>query len=263
MIGTRSDVADVMAVTLSRLIRTDDVVGVGLGTPLALVAGLMARHRPEGSVHVLAGGALDMSGDIEAWLLEPAKLVGRTPGFVSHFDSMDMAERQAMTLQILRPAQVDSAGNLNTSRIGPPSAPTARFSGGLATADVPALLPRIAAYHPDHRRRSLPGRVDWITGNGTGWSGERFTAAGTVALVTNLGVVEYVQGGPRLASVHPWSSTDEITANTGFALAESASAGFTVLPTSEECSLLDAVDPARRRDNEIPDVGRLATEVTS
>jgi glutaconate CoA-transferase subunit B len=252
MSADRSAVADLMAAVLARLVVPGDVIGVGLGTPLALAAALLARHRHGGAVHVLAGGALDVDGDLDVWMGGPVATKGRTPGYVPHFDSMDMAERQAMTLQFLRPAQVDAAGNLNTSRIGPRSAPAVRFPGGLATADVPALLPRVIAYHPDHRPRSLPDRVDWVTGAGAGWSGASYFAAGTVALVTDLAVIEFAGGAARVVSIHSWSDADEVAEKSGFDLAADVGAEMTPEPDEDELAALEALDPNRRRDREIP-----------
>ncbi len=246
------EVADLMAVALARMVVPGDVVGVGLGTPLALVAALLARRRYDGSVHVLAGGALDVDGDVDVWMGGPTSTAGRTPGFVAHFDSMDMAERQNMTLQFLRPAQIDAAGNLNTSRIGTRSKPISRFTGGLATADVPALLPRVVAYHPDHLARSLPDRVDWVTGSGAGWSGERYQAAGTVAVVTDLAVIEFARGEGRVASIHPWTDAQEIQRNTGYDAGGHEDAPWTPVPDERELALLATLDPNRRRDSEVP-----------
>ena len=252
-----------MAVALARMVVAGDVVGVGLGTPIALVAALVGKHTTRHGVHVLAGGALDVNGGVESHLRDPRDQRGLTPGFVPHLDSMDMAERQAMTLQFLRPAQIDRFGNLNTSRIGVRSAPTARFSGGLATADVPALLPRVIAYHPDHRPRSLPARVDWITGNGHGWAGNTRKAAGTVAVVTDLAVIEFVEGHGRVESIHPWSNASTVGENTGFELSMPEDAPPTPAPTSDELEALEQVDPRRRRDEEVPDGAGRDRRVTS
>ena len=60
-----------MAVALARMVVAGDVVGVGLGTPIALVAALVARHTTQLGVHVLAGGALDVSGGVESHLRDP------------------------------------------------------------------------------------------------------------------------------------------------------------------------------------------------
>ena len=262
MTASRGEIADLMVVALARMVAAGDVVGVGLGTPIALVAALVARHATRHGVHVLAGGALDVSGGVESHLRDPREH-GLTPGFVPHLDSMDMAERQAMTLQFLRPAQIDRFGNLNTSRIGARSAPTARFGGGLATADVPALLPRVIAYHPDHRPRSLPARVDWITGSGHGWAGSTRKAAGMVAVVTDLAVIEFVDGRGRMKSIHPWSNASTVRENTGFELSLPEDAPPTPEPTPEELKALDLVDPRRRRDDEVPDRAGRGRRVTS
>ncbi len=250
MSSDRDDVVDLMVIALARLVNRGDVIGVGLGTPLALVAALVARELYDHTVHVLAGGALDVDGQVDVWMGGPDATMGITPGYVSHFDSMDMAERQTMTLQFLRPGQIDAVGNLNTSRIGPRNSPTVRFPGGLATADVPSLLPRVVVYHPDHKRRSLPSRVDWITGAGAGRPARRYGADGTVALVTDLAVIEFSQGVGRVASMHPWTSADHIKRNTGYDVAVREDAPWTPWPDESELAALASVDPNRRRNDE-------------
>lgn len=257
----RDAVADLMVVALARLVASGDVIGVGLGTPLALVAALVARDRHDHNVHVLAGGALDVDGNVDVWMGGPDAMTGKTPGFVSHFDSMDMAERQVMTLQFLRPAQIDAIGNLNTSRIGPRRAPVVRFPGGLATADVPLLLPRVIAYHPDHRRRSLPSRVDWVTGAGR--PARRHGADGTIALVTDLAVIEFSHGAGRVSSIHPWSTANHIERNTGYDITVRHDAPWTPWPDENELAALATVDPNRQRNHEIPAGWGIETEVRS
>ncbi len=247
---TREAIADLMAVALARTLGPGDFVGVGLGTPMALVSSVAARRLNSGTVAVLAGGTLNIDGDVEVWLGGPTAAVGTASGFISHLDSMDMAERQAMTTQFLRPAQVDGLGNLNTSRIGPVEAPTVRFAGGLATADVPQLLSRVVAYLPDHRPRNLPERVSWVTTSGTGWPNGPYKTHGVTGLITDLAVIAFDRPRPRLASIHPWSSADEVRERTGFDL-DIGEHETTMAPTDEEMAALLHVDPMRRRDLEI------------
>jgi glutaconate CoA-transferase subunit B len=232
----RTRIADVMLVALANEIRDGDVVGVGLGTPLALAAALLAKATRAPSAHILAGGVLDARVDLATYLGGAMAAVGRAPGFVSHFESMDMAERQAMTLQFLRPAQVDGRGNLNTSRIGDRRSPRVRFPGGLATADVPTLLPRLVAYLPDHRIRNLPERVSFRTGAGGGWSGGQYAARGVVTLVTDLAVIRFDADGATLASVHGWTTPEEVLSLTGFPLTVPDS--VPVSPESDEQQLM-------------------------
>ena len=78
---------------------------------------------------------------------------------------MDMAERQAMTLQFLRPAQVGPDGSANTSRVEA-GGRLVRFPGGLALGDVVNLMPRIVLYHTAHEPRALPERVGFRTARG-------------------------------------------------------------------------------------------------
>jgi len=251
MTTPRGLIADTMAWALAREVRDGDVVGVGLGTVLALVAVLAARATVGDGVHVVAGGAVDPAGDLESMLAGAGGMVGRTPGFVPHLDTMDMAERQVMTLQMLRPAQIDGMGNLNTSRIGGVDAPSVRFPGGLATADVPNLLPRLVIYHPDHRPRNLPATVSFVTGRRGGWRSGDYRTTGPVTLVTDLAVIDLTDG-PRLVSVHPWASVDRVVSSSGFTLRDCEDAAVTQTPDSSQRAVLRSLDPEGRRLREIP-----------
>lgn len=234
---------DVMVAALASFITDGDVVGVGLGTPLAVAAGLLARATTAPGAHLLVGGAVDPDADLATCLAGPEALAGRTAGYVPHLDTMDMAERQAMTLQFLRPAQVDGAGNLNTSRVGT----TVRFPGGLATGDVPALLPRLVAFLPRHEPRALPERVAYVTGAGGGWRGDAHVTRGVVAVVTDLAVLAIEPEGARLASVSPGVTADEVVARTGFALEVPAEVPVTPGPDAAQRAALDRLDPTGLR----------------
>jgi acyl CoA:acetate/3-ketoacid CoA transferase beta subunit len=160
-------VEDVVTCALAREVRSDDVIGVGLGTPTALCAALVARRTHAPGATVLVGGAVSPRATLAECLRH--EIEGRTPGFVPHLDTMDMAERQAMTLQFLRPAQVGPDGSANTSRVQAGDR-LVRFPGGLALGDVVNLMPRIVLYHTAragrlphrggrrHRARRLPRR---------------------------------------------------------------------------------------------------------
>jgi glutaconate CoA-transferase subunit B len=248
---SRGEVADVMVTALAAELDDDDFVGVGLGTPVALVAALVARATRAPGLTILAGGALDVRGGLETFLGGPRTVLGSTPGFVPHFASMDMAERQEMTVQILRPAQVDAAGNLNTSRIGPAEGPDVRFPGGLATGDVPSLLRRVVVYLPDHQLRNFPQKVAFVTGSGRGRSTPGQAATGTAVVVTDLAVIRFGEDGPVVGSVHPWTTFNEVAENTGFELRAAPDLGPTPVPTAAEAAALATIDPERRRDHEI------------
>jgi glutaconate CoA-transferase, subunit B len=247
----RVAVADVMLAALAAEIRDGDVLGVGLGTPLAVAAGLLARATHAPGAHLLVGGAVDPDADLATCLGGATAVLGRTVGFVPHLDTMDMAERQAMTLQFLRPGQVDGRGAMNTSRIGPAIRPSLRFPGGLATADVPGLLPRLVVYLPRHAARSLPERVSCVTGAPGGVSTDRYSTRGVITLVTDKAVIDFADGQAHLRSIHPGVDREELAASTGFALAGLDDAVTSPGLDPEQAEAMARLDPGGLRAQEL------------
>jgi glutaconate CoA-transferase subunit B len=242
--------ADLMVAVLAREVRDGDVVGVGLGTPLALCAALIAR---ETGTHadVLVAGAVSPEADLVTCMRGAGAVAGRTPGYVPHIETMDMAERQAMTLQFLRPAQVDREGSTNTSSVRPPGEPRLRFPGGLAMADVPRLMPRIVLYHTDHRPRGVVERVDVVTGRGGASERGGYASAGPTLLVSDLCVIAFGPDGPRLTSVHPGVDRGHAVAATGFALEAAPRVPVTEPPRPEEVAAMERIDPHGLRGVEV------------
>ena len=232
---------DAMVAVMAHEIVDGDLVGVGLGTPLAIVAALAARasHAPDS--HVLVGGAVDPDVGLAGCLMGAEGIVGHTSGYVPHLETMEMAERQAMTLQFIRPAQVDGCGRCNVSAVTAPSGRRIRLPGGLAIADVPALLPRLVVFLPEHRRRNLVRAVDRVTG-GTGWHGGGYTAEGVTTIVTDLAVISLRDGAPRLAARFPGISVERIVEQTGFELAGVEEAAVFEIG-AEDVAALEVVDP--------------------
>ena len=246
---TGAEVATLMTCCLAREIHDGDVVGVGLGTPLALAAALLARRTHAPAADVLVAGALSPDADVATCMRGAGALAGRTAGFVSHLLTMEQAERRAMTLQFLRPAEVDGAGNANTSRILDGDGRLVhRLPGGLATADVLRILPRVVLYHTDHRVRSLPARVSFVSGAGGGAPGAG--TRGPARLVTDRAVFAFGPDGPRLESVHPGEEPDAVLALTGFT-ADARDVGTTEPPRAEELDALAELDAHALRELEL------------
>jgi len=245
--------ADLMVTVLARQVRDDDVVGVGLGTPLALCACLVARRTHAPGAAVLVGGAVSPETDLLTCMRGARAVEGHTPGYVPHIDTMDMAERQAMSLQFLRPAQVDGEGSTNTSVVHAPGRPPLRLPGGLAMADVPRLMPRIVLYHTDHRPRGLVRRVDVVTGRGgrSELGGRR--SEGPTVLVTDLCVIALGDGPARLVSVHPGVDADQVRAATGFPLEGDDPVPETAAPRPDELEAIEQLDPHGLRGVETRD----------
>lgn len=247
MTGDRREVADIMVSVLAGEVRDGDLVGVGLGTPLAIAAGLVARATTAPGSHLLVAGAVDPDADLATCLAGPSALSGHTAGWVPHLDTMGMAESRAMSMQFLRPAQVDGRGNLDTSRVGAATT-SVRLPGGLATADVPSLLPRLVVYLPRHRLRALPATVDVVTGAAQP-AGSR--TRGAIRLVTDLAVIDLGPQGARVASLHPGVDTDQLRAETGFVLHGLDNPPATARPSDAVMAALDRLDPDGVRMKEL------------
>jgi acyl CoA:acetate/3-ketoacid CoA transferase beta subunit len=239
--------ADVVTCALAREVRDGDVVGVGLGTPLALCAALVAQRTHAPNATVLAGGASSPQATLKQ--ITHHEVDGRTPGFVPHLDTMEMAERQAMTLQFLRPAEVGADGSANTSRLVA-NGKLVRFPGGLALADVVNLMPRIVLYHTAHERRALPAQIGFRTSAGGGIERGGYTALGPTKVITDRCVIDFAADGPRLASIHPGEDVAGVVAETGFAL-EVGAVVETAVPSEAELAALEEVDPDRLRELEL------------
>jgi glutaconate CoA-transferase subunit B len=249
--------ASLMSCCLAREIADDDVVGVGLGTPLGLAAALMARRTHAPGATVLVSGAVSPRASVAECMGGAGTLAGRAAGYVSHLESMEMAERRAMTLQFLRPAQIDALANMNVSRLEGPGGEPLRLPGGLATADVAKLLGRLVIYHTDHRPRSLPATVAFVTGAGGG-DPERGTL-GPATLVTNRAVLDFDSGAWRVRSLHAGESADEVAELTGFELHGAAGAPETPPPSAAELEALAEVDELAIRELEFRDTRAAAS----
>jgi glutaconate CoA-transferase subunit B len=243
-----SAVATLMTCRLAREVRDGDVVGVGLGTPLALTAGLLARRTCAPAADVIVAGAVSPDADVATCLRGAGALAGRTAGYAVHLVTMEMAERRAMTLQFLRPAQVDGTGAANTSRIMRGDAAPTRLPGGLATADVFRILPRVVLYHTDHRPRALPRSVSFRTAAG---GGDPVTGTlGPTVLVTDRAVFRFGPAGVSLESVHPGTTVAQVAELTGFSF-DWSDTTETAGPTEGERAALAQLDPHALRELEL------------
>jgi hypothetical protein len=113
---------------------------------------------------------------------------------------------------------------------------------------VGRLLGRLVLYHPDHRTRSLPARVDYVTGAGGG--DERAGARGPVCLITDRAVLGFEQGAWRVRSLHSGQTASEVESHTGFQLQQADGAPATEPPTLGELDALDEVDGLALRELE-------------
>ena len=231
--------------SLARCCRAEDVLVVGVATPLAAAAGQLARELLVPDLVLIEAAAVDVAPhDVATPMVRPEVVADEAVGVYTQAEILDAIQRGRVTLQFVSPAQVDGAGNLNTSRVRAPDGSMRRLPGGLAHADIACLVGRLVAYRASNEARFLPETVDFVTG-----------AAGRVAsIVTSAAVLDWDGERFRLASIHEGASVAQVRAGCGFSLDVPATVPMTEAPPPEALRLLrEEIDPHGMRRLETRD----------
>jgi acyl CoA:acetate/3-ketoacid CoA transferase beta subunit len=226
-----------LVVWMARAVADDDVAVVGIGTPVALAAFLLARALHAPRLHILMPGALDPAPrDLSTYLRDPVSAVSGARARRSRVEILDAIAAGEVSVQFVRPAQVDAQLRLNTERLDTPSGPL-HLVGPVALPDVVARVGRVIAYLPRHDPQALVASVDTVTAP-RGLSGGR-----VAAVITPLAQLRWTAGVATLAGRGQGVSLEEIRSKTGFVLGGD---GATTIPepSDEELGTLrSVVDP--------------------
>ncbi len=206
-----------------------------------------------------------MMTDSEAWMLsEPNPLGARGDdfqqaneswmGFSRIFDNVWSGKRHAM----LGPTQVDRYGQSNTSALGGSyEAPKVMMLGARGFPGNSISHPN-SFFVPGHSDRVfIEDECDFVSSIGYNPArlpkGHRLDEIDIRRIVTDLWVVDF--GGPnfqpRLVSLHPGVSVEQVTENTGFELIIPDNVPVTTAPTTEQLSIIAALDPHNSRAMQI------------
>jgi acyl CoA:acetate/3-ketoacid CoA transferase beta subunit len=186
-------------------------------------------------IPVSGSGAADLaSATVESWL-----------PFRTIFDLLWNGRRHVMMIA----SQIDRFGNQNFACIGPHAKPKAQLLG-MRGAPGNTISHRTSYFVPNHSTRTFVEKVDVVSGVGY----DRAKALGRASarfhdihrVVSNLGVFDFETPDHtmRVRSVHPGVTTDEVAAQTGFALVIPSDVAVTRAPSSEELRIIrDVLDP--------------------
>ena len=223
------------AVACAELFRGDGEI---LASPMGLIPTLgarLARLTFEPDLLVSDGEAALLAEDlstVEGWL--PYRKV---------FDVVAHGTRHV----VMGANQLDRHGNQNISCIGDHARPTRQLLG-FRGAPGNTVNHRTSYWVPRHSRRVFVENVDVVSGVGYNLAGGRFHDVYRV--VTDLAVLDFVDGAARLLSVHPGVDPAEVAEQTGFPL-HTNDIAITREPTDEELTLLDTLDPEGNREREV------------
>jgi len=230
-----------------------EIIASAMGTlPTIAVRWAKATFEPD---LVLSDGAAKFVRGI--WPIDrpaPGPVEGWAP-FRSIFDFAASGKRHA----VMGASQFDQYGQSNISAIGPDFRRPERQLLGVRGVPTNTINHRCGYFVPRHSTRVFVPEVDVVSGVGfrsphADAQATRFT--GLSRVVTNLAVldVDPESNRLRLASVHPWSSVDEVLGATGFELVHADQVPTTEVPGEAELAVLrEQIDPRRVRTRELPD----------
>ena len=244
---------EIMVVCMARYIVDGEVVVQGLATPLVASAYLLARHTHAPNLYFASAigqsicrepAPLGLTRVESLWLDRAITGVG----FVRV--AADVLPR-LRPKEFFRPAQVDANGNFNNIAFGKDyRAPRLRLPGSGGIPDVTTFIDDIYLYVPRHSRVTFVAQLDFLSG--LGHNPARKHGSGPRALISDLGVFDFMDGKMRLHSYHPGVEVKRIQAKTGFELMISDSVHETPAPTPEELELIrEEIDPLGIRKLEL------------
>jgi glutaconate CoA-transferase subunit B len=223
----RPSADEVMAVAAARRLRDGMVCFVGIGLPSRAANLARATHAP-GCVLVYESGAIGAKprrlplsiGDGE--LAETADAVVSVPEIFAYW-----LQGGRIDVGFLGAAQIDRAGNLNSTVIGDYRRPRVRLPGGGGAPEIAACCREVFVILR-HTPRTFVERLDFRT-----------TSGRVTVVVTDLGVLEPgADGELELTEIHPGVSPDDARAATGWDLRLADAVSVSDAPTEAELAVL-------------------------
>ena len=234
--------AELVVAALARELHDGAVVATGVASPLAILAIALARatHAPR-LTYLACVGSLDP--DVTR-LLPSSEDLGYLDGRsaeVSIPDLFDHARRGRIDTVFFGAAEVDAAGQTNMSSAGGTLAqPRVKFPGVAGAATLRRWVRHPVLLVPRQSRRNLVPEVQVATTR---------DPSRPVLLVTDLGTYRLAAGAtPRLLTLHPGASVEEVRERTGFALELPAAPPPPPVPDARPLAALRALDPDGLRE---------------
>jgi len=254
-------VDEMMTVLMAREVRNNDVMIVGVATPMVWAAFTLAKvtHAPDAIYHYIMGNT---------FVLEPRQvsllyLEMNTARAYRFQDSVEctlesLPSDKLTTIEFFRPAQIDQYGNSNNICIGDWKKPKIRLPGAAGIFDFSMFYARGSfLYTPRHDTRTFvpTEKLDFISGVGfpdgkTSICG----GSGPQCVITNLAYLDFDDDtkSMKLGSIHPGVDLEALKDSTGFELIIPNELKETLPPTIKEIQLLrEKVDPLNIRKLEV------------
>ncbi len=255
-------IADIMAYTLSKEIKNNEIFLQGLSSPLPMLAAHIAKKfsAPD-ATYINVSDSIDPETEKLPASTADILLTNRPVAFCDLYDAFDLAQRGKLGMIFLGAAQVDKFGNTNLSVIGDYNKPKVRLPGGAASSFLCAIAQRTVLWLTNQTNRVFVEKVNFITGQGYLEGGNAreklgLPGAGPAKIVTNIAVYDFEPESKhmRLFSVHPGVSVEQVKENTGFDLIIPDNVKTTEEPPEEILEFIKKIDPENVRKLGVKDI---------
>ena len=259
--STDYTIDEMMTVLMAREVKNDDVMIVGVATPMVWAAFTLAKvtHAPDAIYHYIMGNT---------FVLEPRQvsllyLEMNTARAYRFQDSVEctlesLPSDKLTTIEFFRPAQIDQFGNTNNICIGDWNKPKIRLPGAAGILDFSMFYARGSfLYTPRHDTRTFvpTEKLDFISGVGFPEGKPSICGgSGPQCVVTNLAYLDFDDNTNRmkLSTIYPGVDLETVIGSTGFELITPNELKETLPPTIKEIQLLrEKVDPLNIRKLEV------------
>lgn len=216
---------ELLITAIARLLAGAGHVAVGALSPIPGCAALLARE---------VGGGRPRVSIIHGDANNPFTDGGR--------ELFDCAGQGRIDVFFLGGAQIDGEANINLVGAGGYPKPKKRFPGSFGSALMYFVVPTVILFAPEHSRRVLVPKVDFVSAPGTSPPEVR-RPGGPKALVTGRCLMSFdaARRRFRLLSVHPGHTVAEVKDNTGFDFDTPEKVPETAAPEPERLKLLRTV----------------------
>ncbi|MEK7283880.1 MAG: CoA-transferase [Acidobacteriota bacterium] len=230
-------------------LKNGDVVFVGIGVP-SLAVNLAYRMHAPGICMIYESGAVGcVPKRLPISIGDPCLVTGSL-AVVPMLDIFNLyLQRGLIDVGFLGGAQVDRFGNINSTVIGDYHKPKVRLPGSGGACEIAALAKKVVITIANSKR-TLPGRVDFVTSPGyLGGGRERESLGlkgGPELVITDMGGFRLDPETREmvLVSLHPGATVQKIKENTGWDVKVAKDLTETPPPTPEEIRIIrEELDP--------------------
>jgi glutaconate CoA-transferase subunit B len=223
--------AEIQTIVAARLLRDARSCFIGVGRPSTAAILARAIVNPE-LLLVYESGTIGAKPQRVPLSIGDGELAATADVVVSVVEMFNYwIQPGRIDVAFLGAAQVDRAGNLNSTVIGDYDAPKTRLPGAGGAPEIATGCARTVVIAP-HSRRTFVAQLDFVT-----------TRAAPVAVITDLGVLEPdpEDGELTLVQLHPGVEPDAAQEATGWPLRIASQLRSTEAPTAHELTALRAL----------------------